>query len=103
MTTPLEHADIQGFVLFGYGHLPYARYLHVAFGPAGRANAWLAETAKDVTSAARDTKGLETRVHAAIGRPGFDRFGLSSDEIASFPREMQQGMGAPLRARVLGD
>ena len=107
----LDLHDIQGIVLFAYASMPCACYVHVSFGasPAreqrqpAAPNAWLAGLMPDVHPAHRHARADGERVHVALSYPGLARFGLSAQELASFPRELQEGMGHPLRARVLGD
>lgn len=102
--TALDLADIQGIVLFGYGSLPHARYLHLSFeGEAARPNAWLAEIRHEVHAAARGKRKLEDRINLAFTHRGLARFALAEGELSSFPRELQQGMGDELRAHVNGD
>ncbi len=105
MTSPkLELHDIQGFILFAYGSMPRACYLHLSFGAKdAEPHAWLAKLLPDVHPAHRHSKLDDGRVHIAFTHPGLSRLGLEDDELGTFPRELQQGMGHPLRARVLGD
>jgi len=99
--TLMELEHIQGLVFFGYGHLEYAAYLflHVEQGEAGRQ--WLAQMLPQVTSA-RSEKGTAA-VHVAFTSAGLRALGLPDDGIGTFPREFQEGMAAPDRARILGD
>lgn len=107
----LDLADIQGIVLFGYGSLPHARYVHVSFEGGGdgggessrRPNTWLAELRHEVHSAARGKRRTDERINVAFTHRGLARFALAKEELASFPRELQQGMHDELRSHVLGD
>jgi Dyp-type peroxidase family len=102
--TALELSDIQGIVLFGYGSLPHARYVHVSFEARdSRPNAWLAELQHEVHASARGKRRAEERINVAFTHRGLAKFALADDELASFPRELQQGMHDELRAHVLGD
>jgi Dyp-type peroxidase family len=104
VTAPLDLTDIQGFVLFAYAALPRAAYLHVSFDAKGAtANAWLASVLPELQAAHRHAREDQTRLHVALTSGGLARFGLTSDEVSTFPREFQDGMGDPLRSRVLGD
>lgn len=103
-TPALDLHDIQGFVLFAYASMPRACYLHVSFADAdARPRPWLAGVAAEVRPAHRHARLDAERVHVALSYPGLARFGLTPEELATFPRELQQGMAHPLRARVLGD
>ena len=99
----LEAHDIQGLVLFAYAKLKHARYLHVSFEGGARVAQWLAELRQEVHGALRSSWHHEERVHVAFTHDGLRMLGLAKSELDSFPRELQQGMGNPLRARVLGD
>src|SRR4051812_3997377 len=104
MMKPLELSEIQGIVLFAYGSLPQARYVHVSFeGAASRPHAWLAELGNEVHESTRSTHRPAERVNVALTYAGLARLGLTDGELASFPRELQQGMNDPLRSHVLGD
>lgn len=100
----LDLADIQGIVLFGYGSLPHARYVHVSFEAEGSdPTTWLAELRHEVHGAARGKRRHVDRINVAFTHRGLARFALAEGELASFPRELQQGMNDKLRAHVLGD
>lgn len=100
---PLELSEIQGIVLFGYGGLPYARYVHVTWPEGSQPCAWLAELRHEVHASTRRTRKADGRVNVALTHRGLARLSLSKDELASFPRELQQGMSDELRSHVLGD
>ena len=97
----LELEDIQGLVTFGYGHLEYAAYLFLNMADAVSARAWLAQIALQVTPA-RSDKGTEA-VHIAFTIDGLKQIGLPDDGLTTFPRQFQEGMALPDRARILGD
>lgn len=100
----LDLSDIQGIVLFGYGSLPHARYVHLSFdAPGSRPDQWLGELRHEVHGAARGCRHLDVRINVAFTHRGLARFALGTSELASFPRELQQGMNDELRAHVLGD
>ena len=102
--TPLEAADIQGIVLYGYGSLPRARYVHISWAAEGsRPSTWLAELAPEIHDSARGKRIAQERINVAFTYQGIGRFRLSAKELGTFPRELQQGMSDPLRAHVLGD
>ncbi|HSO33418.1 MAG TPA: hypothetical protein VLT33_12880 [Labilithrix sp.] len=101
--TALELHDIQGIVLFAYASLPHARYLSVTFDEGSGPNDWLAEARREVHGAQRAQHPLSERVQLAFTHDGLRRLGVAKKELESFPRELQQGMGNELRARVLGD
>jgi Dyp-type peroxidase family len=100
---PLELSDIQGIVLFGYASLPHARYVHVSWPEGSQPSTWLAELQHEVHASTRGARKDEGRVNVAFTHRGLARFALTTDELASFPRELQQGMNDELRSHVLGD
>ena len=97
----LELEDIQGLITFGYGHLEYAAYLFLHITDAAQARAWLAQIAPQVTPA-RSEKGTAA-VHVAFTSLGLAQIGLPDDALKTFPRQYQEGMATPDRARILGD
>lgn len=101
----LDLDDIQGIVLFAYASLTKAAYIHVNFpdSAGSRPNAWLAELANDVAAANVRTGKVGDKVNVAFTAQGIGRLGVSQQELETFPRELQQGMGHELRAHVLGD
>ena len=99
----LELADIQGIVLFAYGSLPHARYVHVSWPEGGEPSTWLAELRHEVHASTRGVREDDGRVNVAFTHRGLARFALSTEELAAFPRELQQGMNDELRSHVLGD
>ena len=104
--TAAEHADIQGVVLNGYGHLKCTRFLFLQIGDAAGARRWLADLLPQITTAARRPKDApkpETALNIAFTYAGLQRLELPPDALAQFPRELQEGMAAGERSRVLGD
>ena len=97
----LELEHIQGFITFGYGHLEYAAYLFLHFDDAAQGRGWLARITPMVTPA-RSEKGTQA-VHVALTFAGLGQLGLPEDGLGTFPRQFQEGMPAPDRARILGD
>ncbi|HTN89870.1 MAG TPA: hypothetical protein VL242_39615 [Sorangium sp.] len=103
-TQTLDFDDIQGIVLYGYGRLPFVRYVFLSIEDADRARAWLELAAGEVTSA-RTVKspGAATTLHLAFTVDGLRALGFAEDELTTFPTAFTQGMTAPYRSRLLGD
>ncbi len=101
----LDLDDIQGIVLFAYASLAKAAYVHVNFpaSAGSRPNTWLAKFANDVAPANVRTGKVGDKIHVAFTAPGMARLGVLQQELETFPRELQQGMGHELRAHVIGD
>lgn len=99
--TDIELENVQGFITFGYGHLEYAAYLCLHLEDGTRGRQWLAQVIPHVTPAHAE-KGTQA-VHVALTFDGLAALGLPQDGLGTFPRQFQEGMAAPDRARILGD
>ena len=100
--------DMQGTILSGYAHLPYATYLFVRIGEAAAAGAWLGQVALEVTTAAPwavlpDGSKRKPQSALSIGLTfaGLQKLGLPQDALNTFEPEFIGGMAS--RAPVLGD
>jgi Dyp-type peroxidase family len=98
----LELDDIQGLVLYGYGHLKHAAYLFVEMGPRSAPREWLRAllSAKRIADAAHRP---ERAVNVAFTASGLERLGLGEDALETFALEFLDGMDHADRARALGD
>jgi deferrochelatase/peroxidase EfeB len=94
--------DIQGLVFSGYRTQPFARYFFLRFG-AGDARGFLAELLNRVSSASLDVLEETRRLNVALTARGLRALGLDEHAMATFPRELVQGMAHPERSRALGD
>ena len=101
-TEELELADMQGLVARAYGNLPFARYVLCQIGDPAAARAWLAEVADQVFTADRPEVD-DPCLNLALTWEGMRRLGLPDDDLATFPRPLQEGMVTPHRSRALGD
>ena len=100
-----DHADVQGPILYGYGHLPFCACLWVAFEARDKAAAWLGQIAPLITSAADKPRG-ERGVRAAniaFTAPGLTALGVNAATLQTFSTEFQEGMADANRARFNGD
>ena len=108
--TPEALADIQGFILSGFGHLSRTAYFFVQFLDAGEAQAWLRRVMPSITSARPwpvGPSGAKVKPSLAVNI-GFTAAGLAAmrlpaDVLATFPAEFQEGVAHPNRSRILGD
>ncbi|HET9956805.1 MAG TPA: Dyp-type peroxidase [Polyangiaceae bacterium] len=102
---PLPLADIQGIVLWGYGHMPCARFLMLRVErSASEARAWL--SALPLSSAAAETKTAqppEPLVNVAFTHRGLQALGVDAGLCERFSIPFVQGSEHPDRARVNGD
>jgi deferrochelatase/peroxidase EfeB len=99
-----EH-DIQGIVLSGYPRQAQTRYVILRFEDGQRTRLWLKQA--QVTDASERTPRLGDegahRTNLALSFSGLRRLGLDEAALATFPRELAQGMAHPERAQVLSD
>ncbi len=102
VTEELGTADMQGLVARAYGNLPFARYVLCQVGEPAAARAWLAEVAGQVFTADRPETD-DPCLNLALSWEGLRRLGLPEDDLATFPRPLQEGMVTPHRSRALGD
>jgi len=99
---PVELADVQGLVRFGYKHLTEACFLLLRVRNLAGARAWLARA--PVTSALRTDRLPDTALHVAFTSEGLRALGVAPDLCAEFSAEFLAGMASdPARARRLGD
>jgi Dyp-type peroxidase family len=97
----LDLTDIQGNLLRGY-RLPFARYLHMNFGEAGPARAFLDRLMPLITSAETWDEGKPAQtINISLSRTALEALELPRATINSFPIEFLAGMAS--RRRILGD
>ena len=97
----LELSDIQGYIVRGYKHMMFSRYVMLNITDPAAAKKWLAVQSDNVMSVAgySDTNCL----NIAITALGLKALGLSDANILNFTREFREGMTTPHRQRLLGD
>jgi Dyp-type peroxidase family len=98
---PLDLADIQGLVTYGYRQLPLARIVLLRARDASGTRSWLATLAGRVTNATADP--TETAVNVALTATGIHRLGAPAPALAMLSDPFRDGMAEPHRARMLGD
>lgn len=102
LTSPVELADIQGLVRFGYKRHTQACFLLLRIKNLDAARAWLA--AAPVTSAASADAPPATALQLALSSDGLRALGVAGDIVEGFSSEFVSGMGGDAsRARRLGD
>lgn len=98
--------DIQGIVLYGYGHLLYSRHLLLKVSDPEKGRILLAGLLPFVIDARRIDRE-EDRYHCALNiavtASGLTALGLDPGVLQLFPDEFRDGMSQPYRARQLGD
>ncbi len=102
---PLDLPDIQGLVTTGYAHMPHSRFLFLAVADRTGAKAWLKNLVPEISTSGRraSKEKPQTAVNIAFTARGLAQFGMTPEDVSTFPREYQQGMDCGDRSRVLGD
>jgi len=98
--------DIQGIIISGYGHLPYAGYLFLTLSDTAKARDWLLLIIPRITVAQRpegagDKKRPEYAINIAFTNAGIEKFNLPF--VSGFSEEFTEGIAEEHRARRLGD
>jgi Dyp-type peroxidase family len=100
---PLAVKDIQGIILWGYGHAPEARYLMLRVRRAREAARWL--SGLELTSAAgsRNDEPKPPLVNVAFSYRGLCALDVDPELRERFSVPFVQGSDHPYRARLNGD
>lgn len=111
----LDFEDIQGYIIAGYSHKVYSRFLFLEIVDVAKAQAWLRRVIPEVTVARQRQSGeskAEVGVNLAFTAGGLRKLGLDRDSLESFPREFSGGadyaaeanpMASAPSAQLLGD
>ena len=99
--TPVDYADIQGIVRFGYGKMSEAAYLLARVKNPGAARAWL-RTAS-VSNAVVASPPPSTALQIAFSAPGLLALGVAPAIVNQFSHEFRGGMTDGNRIRRSGD
>ncbi|HSB93745.1 MAG TPA: hypothetical protein VLC28_11520 [Flavitalea sp.] len=102
----LELDDIQGYIIRGYAHLQYSRFVILKITGAGSARQWLGTIVDDITPATHvhdKSKLSNTSLNIAFTSAGLAKLGMEKDNVDSFNLEFREGMVTPHRQRILGD
>lgn len=98
---PVDYADIQGVVRFGYRRMTEASYALLRIRDASAARAWLRSA--DVTTAETRQPPPAAALQVAFTAPGLQALGLAAAVLAQFSPEFLGGMVGDNRSRRLGD
>ena len=103
MTETLDTRDIQALVVRGYGNLHAARFLllQVRDGRAEQARGYLRELCARIDRASEPTGELALQI--AFTARGLAALGVPERALATFSRELLEGMDDDVRAQSLGD
>ncbi|QNI30190.1 peroxidase [Alloacidobacterium dinghuense] len=104
MTTPspVDFADIQGLVRFGYGALTEASFVLLEIRDPSTARAWL--DSAPVSTGVELAQAPDTALQIAFTCEGLRALGIGEDILTGFSAEFYSGMaGDKNRSRRLGD
>lgn len=104
--TKLELEDIQGYIIRGYAHMMYSRFVYLQITDAAAAKKWLSKSWENMTTAVHvhdRSKISDTHLNIAFTHLGLESLGLYQENLDAFSREFRQGMVSPHRSRLLGD
>ena len=103
-----ELKDIQGTILSGFAHLPYASYLFLQIKDAAKVKPWLEKITSQITTGEPWDKSSEgarqkppVTLNLGFTYPAFEALGLPEETLLSFAREFRFGVAA--RSKTLGD
>ena len=104
--TLLDLENIQGYLIRGYAHMLYSRFVYIKIVDPKAAKMWLSNSWKVMTTAERihdKSKIPPTHLNISFTHDGLGALGLDEENLGSFSREFRQGMVSPHRSRLLGD
>jgi deferrochelatase/peroxidase EfeB len=99
--SPIDYADMQGLVRFGYKRMTEASYVLARVKDAAAARSWLGSAR--VTSAVTQEPPPSTALHIAFTPSGLSALGMPAPVLAAFSPEFLGGMTEASRSRRLGD
>jgi hypothetical protein len=104
--TKLELEDIQGYIIRGYAHMMYSRFVYLKIINPSATKKWLSKSWEEMTTAVHvhDKSQISCRhLNIAFTQLGLKTLGLYQENLDAFSREFRQGMVSPHRSRLLGD
>lgn len=102
----LELDDIQGYIIRGYSHMMYSRYVLLEVTDSALAKKWISEVSDTFTNATHVPSKANlpnTCLNIAFTHSGLIALGMNEDNAQNFTREFREGMTTPHRQRLLGD
>lgn len=105
LATPLERAQMQGFLLRGYSKHHHAAYLVLHVKDAAPARRWIGRLLDEKLVPDAEQHEPAVPIHLAFTYAGLQALGMPADALKTFASEFQDGMIGETshRARVLGD
>lgn len=102
----LELKDIQGYIIRGYSHMMFSRYVFLKIEDAQKAKEFIASQINSLTTAEYiddKSKLSDTSLNIAFTAIGLKAIGLHEENVKTFSTEFREGMDTPHRQRILGD
>jgi len=102
----LELDDIQGYIIRGYSHMMYSRFLLLKVENSALAKKWISEVSDTFTNATHIPSKAnlpDTCLNIAFTYEGLQALGMDKENADNFTREFREGMTTPHRQRLLGD
>ena len=90
MATKIEKEDIQGIILYAYGHMEAASYILLKIEDVEKAKIWLGGIANELTNATGKKSGTCTNL--SFTKYGMIKLGLTDEVVETFPRPFREGM-----------
>ena len=102
----LELEDIQGFIVRGYKHMQFSRFVLLMITDAAAAKKFINSISDVITNAAHVPNKADlpqTSLNLAFTSAGLKALGLNEKNMQHFTREFREGMTTEHRQRLLGD
>ncbi len=102
----LDLDDIQGYIIRGYAHMQYSRFVLLQIQDAEEARTWLNGIAESITPATHIPSKHNlpaNNLNIAFTSPGLSKLGMVKENVQTFNPEFVSGMVTDHRRRILGD
>lgn len=102
----LELEDIQGYIIRGYSHMMYSRFVYCEVTDAAKAKHWIEQVSDTFTNATHIPSKAnlpDTCLNIAFTYSGLLALGMNKENAGNFNKEFREGMTTPHRQRLLGD
>ena len=97
----LEEADIQGYIVRGYKHMMFSRYVLLHVTDAAAAKGFVRDISGSITNVTHYPKS--NCLNIAFTAAGLRALGMNEANLNNFSREFTEGMTTPHRQRILAD
>ena len=94
----LEEADIQGYIVRGYKHMMFSRYVLLHVTDAAAAKGFVRDISGSITNVTHYPKS--NCLNIAFTAAGLRALGMNEANLNNFSREFTEGMTTPHRQRI---